>query len=258
VVDGMCIAQVGGQKNGGIVAYDLATGDEKWKWTQDGPAYASPVLLTVDGIKLVVAITAKKIVAVSASDGKLAWEAPFEAPMRNYNAATPIVDGQTIIYGGGSRPFKAVRIEKEGSSFVAKELWSSSEKSVQFNTPVLKDGFLYGLTQANELFCMDAKTGRIAWTDPGGQATESARPARGGRGGRGGGSRGYGSIVDAGSILLALTPSSELVAFEPNDKKYVEHARIKVADTPTYAYPVVAGNRLFVKDRDTVALWTLE
>jgi hypothetical protein len=105
---------------------------------------------------------------------------------------------------------------------------------------------------------MDAKTGRIAWTVSGGQAPETGRAGRGGRGGRGGGSSGYGSVVDAGSVLLVLTPSSELVAFQPNDKKYIEQARIKVAETPTYAYPVVSGNRLFVKDRDAVTLWTIQ
>ena len=71
-------------------------------------------------------------------------------------------------------------------------------------------------------------------------------------------SAGYGSIVDAGSVLLALTPAMQLVAFQPSEKAYTELARIKVADTATYAYPIVAGNRLFVKDQDSVTLWTFE
>jgi hypothetical protein len=58
--------------------------------------------------------------------------------------------------------------------------------------------------------------------------------------------------------MLALTPSSELIAFEPGDKGYKELARIKVSDTPTHAYPVVSGNRLFIKDKDSVTLWTIE
>ena len=75
---------------------------------------------------------------------------------------------------------------------------------------------------------------------------------------RGGGRAGYGSIVDAGSVLLALTPSSELVVFQPSDKQYKELARYKVADSPTYAHPVVSGNRIFVKDQDSVTLWIVE
>jgi hypothetical protein len=62
--------------------------------------------------------------------------------------------------------------------------------------------------------------------------------------------------VDAGSVLLALTPASQLIAFAPSDKQYTEQAKIKVADTPTYAYPVVSGDRVFIKDQDSVTLWT--
>jgi outer membrane protein assembly factor BamB len=273
VVDGLCIAQVGGGSNGAIVAYDLASGDDKWKWTGDSPAYASPVLMTVDGSKLIVTLTDKKIVAVTAADGKLTWEAPFVAERMTYNASTPIVDGQTIIYGGAGHGEKAVKIEKQGDGFVAKELWSNPKNSVQFNTPVLKKGQLFGLTQNNQFFAINAENGETAWTAPAGQsggstpAAKSAPPkgaapkggAKGGRGGRGGGARpGYGSIVDADSVLVALTPSSELVVFQPSDKQYTELARIKVATTPTYAYPVLSGNRVFIKDQDSLTLWTLE
>ena len=73
-----------------------------------------------------------------------------------------------------------------------------------------------------------------------------------------GGGGGYGSIVDAGSVLLALTPSSELIAFEPGEKAYTELARIKVADSQTHAYPILSGNRIFIKDKDSVTLWTIE
>ena len=58
--------------------------------------------------------------------------------------------------------------------------------------------------------------------------------------------------------MLALTPSSELIAFEPGDKGYKELARIKVSETQTHAYPVVSGNRLFIKDKDSMTLWTIE
>jgi hypothetical protein len=35
-------------------------------------------------------------------------------------------------------------------------------------------------------------------------------------------------------------------------------ARIKVASSPTYAYPVVSGKRVFVKDQNEVMLLTVE
>lgn len=248
IVDGLCIAQLGGRENGAIVAYDLGSGEQKWKWTGESPGYSSPALMTVDGSKLIVALTEKKIVAVSAADGKLAWETPFAGQgMGGYNAATPIVEGQTLIYSGAGRGVKAVKIEKASDGYAAKELWSNPEKSVQFNTPVLKNGLLYGMTQRYELFCINAQNGQTAW------ATELPQ-------GAGGGGRGpaTASIVDVGSALVILTPNGELAAFEPSDKAYKELARIKVADTATHAQPVLSGHRVFIKDKDSVMLLALE
>ena len=64
--------------------------------------------------------------------------------------------------------------------------------------------------------------------------------------------------MDAGPVLLALTPKSQLIVLEPSDKEYNELASIKVAETETYAYPLVTGNRVFIKDRESLALFTVE
>ncbi len=241
IVDGMAVAHLGGKENGAIIAFDLATGDQKWQWTVEGPDYASPVLLTVEGTKQIVTLTEKSIVGVGLADGKLLWQLPFTPGRRAYNSATPIVDGQTVIYTGAGRGAKAVKIEKQADGFAAKELWSNPEVAPQFNTPVLKDGLLYGLSDGGNLFCINAQTGQTAWID----TTENDRG-------------GFAAIVDAGSVILALPSSSELIAFKPSDREYAELARIKVADTPTYTHPVIAGNRVFVKDQETVAMLTIE
>src|SRR5205085_12165307 len=95
IADGLCVVQVGGEGNGGVVAYDLANGNEKWKWTEEGSAYASPVLLA--GGKTVVAETDQGVVGLSLADGKVQWKTPFALRGRGYNAATPLVDGSTLI-----------------------------------------------------------------------------------------------------------------------------------------------------------------
>ncbi len=241
VVDGMAISQLGGKGNGAIIAYDLTTGNEKWKWAVEGPEYASPVVMTVDGTKQIVTLTENSIVGVGAADGKLLWQLPFVPQRMAYNAATPIVDGQTVIYTGSGRGAKAVKVEKQGDAFAAKELWSNPDLAPQFNSPVLKDGLLFGLSNRGNLFCINAQTGQTAWTD----ATQRDRG-------------GFGAIVSAGSVLLALPSSSELVVFKSDGKEYSEVAKYKVSETPIYAHPVIAGNRIFIKDQETVAMWTVE
>jgi len=241
IVDGMAIVHVGGQGNGAIIAFALATGDEKWRWGAEGPDYGSPALLTADGVKQIVTPTEKSIVAIAVADGKLLWQRPFPIQGMSYNAATPVVDGQTVIYTGKGRGAKAVKIEKKGDGFEATEVWSNPDLAPQFNTPVLKDGLLFGLSDKGNLYCIDAKTGKTAWTDT------TARDRQG-----------FTSIVDGGSCLLALPSNSEMVVFKPDSKQYQEVAKIKVADTASYAHPVLAGNRVFVKDQETVTMLTVQ
>jgi outer membrane protein assembly factor BamB len=242
VVNGLCVAQLGGD-GGAIVAYDLATGEQKWKWSGDGTAYASPVLLTLGDTKAIIAMTAKKIVGVGAADGKLLWETSFPSGRMIYNAATPTLDGQTVFFGGNTRGTHAVKLEKKDDGFDGKDVWKNSENSVKFNTPVVKSGLVYAISERDSIFCMNAETGKTAWKSP--------------AVGAGGRQAGYGSIVDAGPVLLALTPKGELLVFEPSDKEYKQIASYKVG-TDTYAYPIAAGNRVFVKDRDSVILWAID
>jgi outer membrane protein assembly factor BamB len=133
-----------------------------------------------------------------------------------------------------------VQLAQQGEGFAAKELWSNPDHAVQFNTPVLHDGRLYGLSQRGDLFCLDATSGRTAWTH-----------ATGERGG-------FGSVISAGPVLMALGPSGQLVVFQPDATEYKELASYKVADSDTYAHPVVAGRRIFVQDQNSVTLWSVE
>ncbi len=265
VIDGLCIAEVGGGDKGGIAAYDLESGEQKWIWDGDSPAYASPMILETGGAKYVIAQTESKMAAVGLADGKLAWETPFRSERMGYNAATPIVSEQTVIYSGSNRGATAVRLEKADDKLKGEQLWQNLDNSVQFNSPILDDGRIYGLSASDNLFCVNAESGKTLWTaslnkpeaapaeqPPANENRGGGRPRRGGGGGRGRG--GYGSLVDAGPVLMALTPSAQLVVFEPSATAFTEIARIKVSDSQTYAYPVPSGKRIFVKDKDDVML----
>jgi outer membrane protein assembly factor BamB len=219
----------------------MDTGDEKWRWAEEGPDYGSPVLLSVAGSKLLVSPTEKSIVAVDLADGKLIWKLPFLPQRRAYNAATPIVNGNTVIYTGAGRGTNAVKIEKQGEEFLVSELWSNAELSVQFSTPVLKQDLLYGYTNTGSLFCIDALTGQTAWTD----TIQHDRS-------------GFAAILDVGPVIMALPSSSELIVFKPVKEEYSELAKIKIADSPSYATPVVAGNKIYIKDETTITLWKIK
>jgi outer membrane protein assembly factor BamB len=237
LADGLCVVYVGA-----LTAYDLATGEEKWKWAGGKTPYGSPVLMTVDGVKQVVAPNASAVVGVGLADGKFLWRHQFKSSGYYSSYDTPIIDGQTVIYvapaKGGRGTTMAIKVRKKGDTFFAAELWKTQQLAYHYNTPVLKDGLLFGLSPSKTFFCADAKTGKVLWTDttPRGEA---------------------GAVLNAGSVILALTGDSHLVAFQPSAKGYMEVANYQVSATTGLPYPIISGNRVFVKGPSSLTLWTI-
>jgi outer membrane protein assembly factor BamB len=239
IADGLCVVYVGA-----LTAYDLATGAEKWKWDSGETPYGSPVLMTADGVKQVVTPTPSSVAGVGLADGKLLWQFKFKPSSYFGSYSTPIIDGQTVIYTatggrGGPGSTMAYKVEKKGDAFAAKEVWKTKQLAYQYNTPVLKDGLLFGLGTGMQFFCADAKTGKELWTD---NLTHGEA----------------GGVVAAGPVIMALTGDSELVVFQPSAKGYMELAKYRVSATTGLPYPVISGNRVFVKGTSALTLWTID
>jgi outer membrane protein assembly factor BamB len=240
ISSGICYAHLGGPQTGQFVAFDLSTGAIKWKVEGESPAYGSPVLMTIDGSKQIVFQAQTKLVSFDLSDGKQLWE--FATPVgtgRVQNATSPVVDQNKIYYTGLSNGVNAIEIKKEGDSFAVNKLWTNPDFSTGFSTPLLKDGFLYGLSNRSRLFCINASTGQTAWTD------ETAL-------------QNFGSIVDAGSVIIALTSNSNFVVLKPDGQKYNQVALIKLAESSIYAHPILSGNRIYIKDNESLTLFTIK
>jgi outer membrane protein assembly factor BamB len=237
VVDGMCLVYIGGKGQGAIIAFDLASGQAKWKYVGDAPAPSSPVVATIEGTRQIVTINEKQVIGVNLADQTLLWQVPFKA--RPVNTTTPVIDGQTVYVTGQGMGTLAINVAKEGDKFTATPTWTNSDGQAgsTFTTPVLRDGLLFGFA-ATKLNCLDAKTGRVLWADTANRGQGAA-------------------VVDAGSCLMALTVNGELSVYLPSDKQYLELARYKVGDPEIWAHPIVAGRSIFIRDKESVALWTI-
>lgn len=233
IIDGMCIIHAGKKDDGQVIAYDLTSGNEKWKLAGDGPAYSSPSVMTADGKKLLIVITEKNIMALGLTDGKLLWQIAAPPQQRFYNCVSPFIDGQTIVYSGQGLGSKALKVEKQGDQFTTKELWTNAEVGAKWNTPILKDGFLYGFTDQKRIYCLNYSTGQTAWMD---NIVNSD----------------FSTIVDCGSVIIGLTSTDNLIVFKPDGKEYSELAKYKVSETPIYAFPIISGDNIYIKDAESL------
>src|SRR5207247_2473875 len=119
---GLVIAHIGGHNDGALTAFDARTGRVRWRWAGDGPAYASPIILNLAGVRQVVTQTQKMCVGVALANGALLWQIPFTTPY-DQNCVTPVVVGDTLVFGGTQQPTLACRVRRQGGVGTAEKVW---------------------------------------------------------------------------------------------------------------------------------------
>jgi outer membrane protein assembly factor BamB len=238
---GRLIVHLGGNAGGALSALDPATGDVKWEWKGDGPGYGSPIVADLGGTRQVITFTLDNLVGVSADTGELLWQRPFKAPSQ-VNASTPIVYGDTVIVAGNQSGIAALRVSRRDGKWVAEEAWRNDDVYYHLSNAVIVGDALFGLSpqQSGSLFYVNAKSGATLWR--GGPRTAANA-----------------AIARAGTILFILKADGELVVADGAQTGALTPIKTyKVAETPTWGQPAIAGQRIFVKDQNSVALWTIE
>lgn len=241
LVDGnLVIVHVGGPGEGALSAYDVATGNVRWTWTGDSPAYGSPIVVDLGGTRQVVTFTHQYLVGVSLANGELLWQRPFRTPS-DTTSQTPILFRDTIIQNGRSNGVTAFRVVRRDGKWSTEDVWQTKDVSLYMTNGVVADGVLYGLSHLNagQYFGLDLATGAVLWRSEPRQAENAA-------------------MLLAGSAIFSLEDDGELVVMKTSRTAMDVLRRYDVADSQTWAQPTLSGNRLFVKDVSNLTLWTFD
>ena len=109
------------------------------------------------------------------------------------------------------------------------------------SNPVVIGETLFGFSKRNsgQFFAIDARDGKVLWLGPPREATNSA-------------------VVKAGNVLFFLNDDGELIVAKGSRDSFQAIARYTVSETSTWAQPAISGNRIFVKDTNTLTLWTVD
>jgi outer membrane protein assembly factor BamB len=234
------IAYIGAYGDGALSAFDPTTGQIRWQWSGDGPAYASPIVAMLAGVRQVVTQSQSACVGVAANDGALLWKLPYKTEY-DQNIITPVVAGELVIFSGLDKGTTAYRLVNSAGKWSPEQVWHNSDISMYMTSPVVVGKQLFGLSpqKKGQFFCLDTATGKLLWTSDGRMGENAA-------------------ILCVGDVLLALTTDSQLIVFRASEARFEPLARYTVADTPTWAYPAIVGNTVLIKDRSSLALWTVD
>jgi outer membrane protein assembly factor BamB len=219
-----------------LTAFDSDTGAVRWT-AGGGGFFSSPISVTLGGLRQVVSATQENVIGVSPDDGTVLWQYPWLA---RGGATTPLLYRDMIIVSGLKMGVAAFRASRQDGKWVATTVWETKDFSQYLSNPVVIDDSLFGFAEraSGQFFALDAMTGNTLWAGPPREAANS-------------------SVVKAGSLLFFLNDDAELIVARGSRTAFEPLQRYIVADSATWAQPVISGTRFFIKDISSLALWTI-
>jgi len=221
-----------------VAAVDKTTGQAVWKSPGVGePAsYVSPIVAEYQGLRMIITMSQKCLIAVNADTGDLLWR--FEHYTERYvaNCVTPIYDdGRVFVTGGYGKGSVLLEIDVDGRKATIEPVWRTEDLDNRHGGVILLNGYVYGASHLGnnaKWVCLDWKTGRMMYAERG---------------------VGQGSLACADGMLYTLSEHRKMGLVKPTPAGHQVISQFKIpegGEGPTWAHPVVCGGRLYVRHAD--------
>ncbi|HJR59328.1 MAG TPA: PQQ-binding-like beta-propeller repeat protein [Vicinamibacterales bacterium] len=224
--------------SGALVAYDRATGAQRWLVKSTGGSYSSPHLVTIDGVPQILLMAGSGTTSVAPADGKVLWKAEWEGAPIVQPAMT--ADGDVLITSAdamGGLGIRRIAVARGPSGWKVEERWTSRGLKPYFNHFVVHKGHAFGF-DGSILSSIDLENGERKW-----------------KGGR------YGSgqmlLLADQDLLLVVSEEGELALVSATPDKFTELARFKAIEGKTWNHPVLVGDIVLVRNGEEMAAFRL-
>jgi hypothetical protein len=202
---------------------------------------ASPILIDVDGQRLLVVFGGDIVTGMDPANGRTLWTHPHKTDW-GLNISTPVwsaLDRLLLVssaYGTGSR---ALELRQSGGKTTVTEKWFTNRMRVHIGTIIRLGDYAYassGDFGPAFITAIDMKSGKIAWQD-----RSFARAQL--------------LYADHKLIVLDEDGALGLGTISPEGLKVL--ARAQVLSNLAWTPPTLAGTTLYVRDRKTMAAFEL-
>lgn len=235
VVDDLVIVFAGGEKNKSVLAYHTADGQLAWAKPAGAMSYASPHLLMLLGQPQVLVHDNKALWSFRPDNGELLWRLDNTSEVGLPQLQPwPLSDNQLVIF---SEPGIAlVTIRHDGDKWTAEREWESKALKPAFNSFVVHDQHIYGLDDGI-LVCTDL-SGKRLWKK---------------------GRYGHGQVLllQPQDALLIVGEKGEIAVVAADPTGLNELGRFQAIEGKTWNHPVLAHNRLYVRNGEEIACYEL-
>jgi outer membrane protein assembly factor BamB len=236
VVGDIVIIAVAGQ----LIAYDAATGNQRWVGQSGGAGYSSPHLATIGGVPQALLLRGSRTISVAPADGALLWDHTAGPPSASILQPALTPEGDVLIAGGdamGGTGLRRLALTHGADGWKVEERWHSRGLKPYFNDFVVHKGHAYGF-DGSILSSIDLADGARKW-----------------KGGR------YGSgqmlLFADQDLLLITSEEGELALVAATPDKHAELARIPALNGKTWNHPVVVRDLLLVRNGEEMVAFKL-
>jgi outer membrane protein assembly factor BamB len=232
IVEGDRLFCMPGGTEGRVVALDRKTGATVWANTEirDRAAYASPILVTHNGVRQFITLARESVIGVDAATGRLLWSHGHPSTC-DQNVTSPIYhDGGVFVTSGHRAGARVARLSADGKK--VEETWYLQEFDNCHGGVILLDGYLYGSgcrLYERGLVCVEFATGRKAYN-----AREIGKV----------------SVTYADGRLYCLGNDASMALVDVNPQRATGAGKFTPPwknPAPCLSHPVVCGGRLYVR-----------
>ena len=230
------VTVITGKPGKSVAAFNAKTGQPAWA-VGDGWSYGSTHFAKIDGVELIITITADGMFANDPTTGKAIWDYKWSMPTGANRVVQPaILDGNDLLIGGafgvGTR---RIHFSRNGEKWNTGDLWTTRKFNPYYNDFVIHNGHLYGFD--NTVFaCVNLDKGVGKWR-----------------------SHDYGAgqvlLLADQDVLIIAAETGEVALVDAKPDAHHEIGRFQAIEGKTWNHPVVAHGKLFVRNGTEIAAY---
>jgi outer membrane protein assembly factor BamB len=261
LLDGDLLYCLVGGEGSAVVAFHKDTGKEAWRaLTTPEVCYSPPMIYEAGGKRQLIIWLSESINSLDPATGKVYWSLPYPASGK---PTRPAVNISTVRRMGNllfltSAYHGPMMLELDADKPAAKVLWRGKSDRMEkpdrlhalMASPVLKDGYVYGVGAGGDLRCLQADTGKEMWMTyaaTGGEQSDC----------------GTAFLIPQGNRFVIFNDHGDLILAELSPKGYKEISRAHILEPVeeargrkvVWSHPAFARRCVFARnDREMVCV----